>query len=154
MSIVFDPVYFREAFPPFANKNCYSDAQLQIWFDIASAYISVDDCCCYMLSGTQRVLALNLLTAQMGQLFDMASKGETPAVMRSATIDKVSVTVEPPPSNSAFQWWLGLTPYGQQLLALLVACTAGGIYLGGLPERAAFRRVGGGFGGIPPRRPC
>lgn len=149
--IVFDPAAFRAMFGEFKNVQCYPDALLDGWFTIASAYISVEDCACYMLAGPQRVLALNLLTAQMGKLYDMGLKGETPGVMRSASIDKVAVTVEPPPTNSAFEWWLSLTPYGQQLLALLQALTAGGVYIGGLPERDGFRRIGGGFGGIPPR---
>ena len=147
-TVTFDPVAFRQAFPQFANTTCFTDGQLSMWFDLATAYISAEDCSCYMLTGPARVQALNLLTAQMGFLFDLASKGETPAVMKSATIDKVSVTVEPPPSDSAFQWWLGLSPYGQTLLGLLSMLGAGGFYVGGLPERAAFRRVGGGFGGL------
>lgn len=149
-AIAFDPAYFRKAFPAFGNDTCFSDEQLQMWFDIASAYISVQDNACFMLHGPQRVAALNLMTAHMGFLFNLAATGETPQILTSATIDKVSVTVEPPESNSQFQWWLNTSPYGQQLLALLMMVTAGGIYVGGLPERAAIRRVGGGFGGVPP----
>lgn len=151
-TIAFDPAAFRLQFPQFGNKECFTDGQLAGWFDLATVYISAEDCNCYALTGKARLQALNLLTAQMGALFGMAVKGETPGVLKSATIDKISVTVEPPPSSSAFQWWLGLTPYGQQLLALLSLAGVGGFYVGGLPERAAFRRVGGGFGGIPPRR--
>ncbi|MNJ79317.1 hypothetical protein D3C77_772930 [compost metagenome] len=44
-----------------------------------------------------------------------------------------------------WSYWLGMTPYGMQLMALLKVCTGGGLYVGGLPERAAFRSVGGIF---------
>lgn len=152
MTIILDPTAFRKQFPQFANVQCFSDEQLQGWFIIASVYISAEDCSCFALTGPARVQGLYLMTAHMGALFDMALNSETPGVLKSATIDKVSVTVEPPPSQSAFQWWLGLSPYGQQLLALLTLAGVGGFYVGGLPERAAFRRVGGGFGGVPPRR--
>lgn len=154
MTIAFDPAAFRKTFPAFANAACFSDEQLQMWFDIAAGYISVEDCSCYMLAGPQRVIALNLMTAHMGYLFNLAITGDTPQVLVSATIDKVQVTVEPPESQSQFQWWLNTSPYGQQLNALLQLVSAGGVYIGGLPERAAIRRVGGGFGGQYPRGRC
>ena len=154
MLIPFDPAAFRLAYGQFANVQCFPDAQLQAWWDIATTTISAQDNACYALNGASRVSALNMLTAHMGALFDMAKKGETPGVLRSATIDKVSVTVEPPPAESAFQWWLGLTPYGQTLLAMLTVAGVGGFYVGGIPERTAYRRWAGGFGGIPPRRGC
>jgi hypothetical protein len=63
-----------------------------------------------------------------------------------ASVDKVSVTLTPPPVKSQWQWWMSLTPRGAQLLALLKSKAAGGLYVGGLPaERAAFRKAGGVF---------
>lgn len=151
-TITFDPAAFRKAYPEFANTTCAPDERLQGWFDTAAVYISAQDNACYMLAGARRVLALNLLTAHIGTLFEMVKAGDTPAVMRSATIDKVSVTVEPPPNQSQFQWWLSLTPFGQQLNALLGVASVGGFYVGGISERNGFRRAYGGFGGVPPRR--
>lgn len=39
------------------------------------------------------------------------------------------------------------------ILAMFNTASAGGFYIGGLPERDAIRRVGGGFGGLNPRGP-
>lgn len=149
--IVFDPAVFRTAYPLFANVACYPDDTLTGWFDAATNYISDVDYGCLNLSGKAQVLALNLMTAHIGFIFKTIADGDTPALMQSATIDKVTVTVTPPPVKSQFNWWLSLSPYGQQLLALLQTVGVGGFYAGGLPERSAFRRVGGGFGGAWPR---
>lgn len=154
--IPFDPVAFRAMFSAFANTACYPNGLLQMWWDNATTYISAQDNCCFALNGAKRVMALNLMTAHIAQIFATLSAGDTPQVMKSAGIDKVRVEVVPPPVNQGdfFQWWLSTTPYGQQVLAMLQLAGVGGFYIGGLPERDAFRRVGGGFGGIPPRRPC
>lgn len=145
-TITFDPAAFRAQYRAFGNVNCYTDLVLQGYFDMATDFISNTDNSCYALNGNGRALSLNLLTAHLLGLAKMIEDGETPAMMQSATVDKVSVTVTPPPPGTQFQWWLGLTAYGQQLLALLQVKGVGGFYVGGLPERAAFRRVGGGFG--------
>lgn len=150
--IALDSAAFRIAYPMFANVVCYTDDVLGGWFDAATNYISDVDYGCTNLSGKAQVLALNLMTAHIGYIFKTTADGDTPALMQSATIDKVSVTVTPPPVKSQFNWWLNLSPYGQQLLALLTTVGVGGFYAGGLPERAAFRRVGGGFGGVWPGR--
>lgn len=154
MLIPFDPAVFRAMFPEFKDTTCTPDASLQMWFSLASIYISRQDCACYMLAGDQRAAALNMMTAHMGKLFKLSADGDTAQVMVSATIDRVSVTVKPPPAADQFSWWLSTTPYGQMLLALLDGLVAGGLYIGGLPERDAFRRVGGGFGGLPPWAGC
>lgn len=51
------------------------------------------------------------------------------------------MTVAAAPGTTSYTYWLNSTPYGQQLAALLARCSAGGFYVGGLPERAAFRSV-------------
>ncbi|GAB1830099.1 DUF4054 domain-containing protein [Achromobacter xylosoxidans] len=86
-----------------------------------------------------------LITAHLLQLRLNASRGNggLPGALASATIDKVSVSFQAPPATDSWSHWLNLTPYGQQFLALSKSCTAGGLYVGGLPERAAFRNVGG-----------
>jgi hypothetical protein len=73
------------------------------------------------------------------------TEGNAPGVMTGATEGTVSVSLQAPPAKDAFSWWLATTPYGAQLRALLLARSAGGFYVGGLPERAAFRKVGGIF---------
>jgi hypothetical protein len=53
--------------------------------------------------------------------------------------------MQAPPAANAWQYWLNTSPYGMQLLALLQAKGVGGLYVGGLPERDAFRKVYGVF---------
>ena len=153
-TITFDVAAFRVQFPAFNQTVCYPDAILSGYFDLATGFISAEDNCCFMLSGAKRVQALNLMTAHIADLFRQMGEGQTPGVMTQATIDKVSVTVKPPPDQSQFQYWLSTSPYGQMLNALLAVASVGGFYVGGIPERNAFRRGYGGFGGIPGRRGC
>lgn len=151
--ITFDPAAFRLQFPAFAANPPNTDAVLQGYFDLATVYISDQDGNCFMLTGKARVAALNFMTAHLAALFAMitaAGSGSSTATIgmeQSATIDKVSVSMTPPPSKTQFQWWLGLTPYGQMLLALLQGAVAGGLYVPGgrFSERAAFRKAGGSF---------
>jgi len=86
-----------------------------------------------------------LITAHLLQLRlnAEAGNGGVPGAVASATIDKVSVSFQAPPAAGPWSHWLNLTSYGQQFLALAKRCSAGGFYVGGLPERAAFRNVGG-----------
>lgn len=151
--IELDVAAFRKQFQQFANVTCFDPVQIQGWWDMAANFVSewpdqiVGTC-------AQRVLACNLCTAHIGYIFNAIAQGQPLGVLTSAQIDKVRVDVKPPPisDGSQFQWWMAQSPYGQQLLALFNTMTVGGIFIGGLPERDAFRRVGGGFGGIPPRQ--
>lgn len=84
------------------------------------------------------------LTAHLLALQSAASTGGGAAgPVASATIDKVSVSFQAPPAGDSWSYWLNATPYGQQALAFLKACSAGGFYVGGLPERDAFLSVYG-----------
>ena len=76
---------------------------------------------------------------------------EVPGIITEATVDKVDVKLEPPPLPNQWQFWLGTTIYGQQLLALLQGKSVGGTYYGGPPVLAAFNT--GGFYG-PNRNGC
>ncbi len=139
--IQFDVSAFRLSFPAFANDAAYSDVSLRANWDAATCYVSPQS---YgYLHGECRTRALNLMTAHLVALADTVKAGQTPGMVSAATIDKVTVTLTPPPIKSQWQWWLSLTPYGQQLLALLSASAAGGFYISGLPESSAFRRVHG-----------
>ena len=153
-TIVFDPTAFRAQFPAFAGNPPNTDALLQGYFDLATSFISAEDCACNMLTGAARVQALNLMTAHVAYLFALIPTGQTPGVLVSAQIDKVRVEVKPPPDQSQFQAWLSTSPYGQMLNALLGVASVGGFYVGGAGERNAFRRSYGAFGGIPGRRGC
>ena len=140
-------------FPVFGCGNPYTNDFIQMRWDIATCFISDSDYGC--LKGVCRENALLYVTAHVIQLENAANGGSgndktaSAGLITSASIDKISVTVQVPPGadKSQFSWWLNQTPYGQAALALLSTAAVGGLYIGGLPERTGFRRIGGGFGG-------
>lgn len=148
-TITLDPAAFRALFPQFADPAKYPDAALSIQFDMATSYVSADT---YGdMTAAARTNALYLMTAHLlalGAIIAQNNYSGQVGVVQAATIDGVSVTLQPPPQRGQWRWWLNTTPYGAQLVALLDAQSVGGFFVGGLPERAAFRRVGGGFGGV------
>lgn len=131
--MTFDLPTFRSLYPAFAGV---SDAAVTVAAGQAACYIDstcADDCAIY------------LMVAHLLQLAANAATGKPGGQITTATIDKVSVTVVQAPGTTSYTYWLNSTPYGQQLAALLARCAAGGTHVGGLPERAAFRSVGGLF---------
>lgn len=90
-----------------------------------------------------------LAVAHMLQLRANQSSGSAaPGAVVSAGIDKVSVSFAAPPAGTASDHWFNLTPFGMEYLALASKCKAtasAGFYVGSMPERAAFRSVGGRF---------
>lgn len=146
-TISFDPTLFRAMFPPFANSTTYPDMTLQSYWDTATCFISNKNL--GSLTGVCRQKAINYMTAHLLQLTitigNNAANAKTPFVLQSATIDKITVTTKPPEFKNDWQWWLATTPYGMTLYALLFSRAIGGYFIGGLPERAAFRSVGGIF---------
>lgn len=140
---VFDIPQFRVDYPAFSNTVTYPDQILQNNFNNATCYISNED---YgWLAGDCRYQALTLMTAHLTALNDLVAAGQVPGLAQTATIDKISISLTPPPLKNQWQWWLSLTPYGQNLLALLQVNSVGGLYIGGLPETSAFRRFSGLF---------
>jgi len=142
VAVSFSETTFRALFPAFANSLAYPTAALELYWASATAYVSDQDAGAYVgaMTVAQQALALNQMTAHLVALNDMIASGNTPGVTTGATVDKVSVTIEPPPTKSLWQYWLALTPYGQQLLALLQVASVGGSYYGGFPVVGAFRR--------------
>jgi hypothetical protein len=150
--ITLDIAAFRLLFPAFADDTAFPDVKIEANFDMGTAFVSPDVCGGINdMPVKARTQALNLMTAHLlalGVIIAQDGNQGTPGITLSATIDRIAVTLaQPPYGTSEWRYWLNLTPYGAQLLALLSAQSAGGFYIGGLPERAAFRRVGGGFGG-------
>lgn len=137
----FDPTLFRIQFPEFSDPVAFPDALLQAHWNIAILYVNPNDNC--FMSGDTLQYILNALTAHITKIYDNNAKKKTSGIVTSATIDKVSVALLAPPVDNQFEWWLSLTPYGAQLLALLQTITAGGFYFGGLPETSAISKVGG-----------
>lgn len=125
--IVFDVELFRASFPAFANKQQYPDEVIAGYWDVAAMYISTSN---YgYLQGDARARALNLMAAHLAKLSDMINAGQTPGLVQGSTIDKISVTLTPPPAPDQFTWWLNLTGYGAQLAALLAIKAVGGFYV-------------------------
>ena len=143
-AFTFNPTTFREQFPAFADETRFPDAQLQMYWDMAGCYVGNERGGC--LDDTCRVLLLNLMTAHLCQINQLIISGKTPGITTSSSVGSVSVSITPPPfGSSQWSWWMNLTAYGQQAQSLLSVNVAGGLYIGGRCERAAFRKVGGRF---------
>lgn len=140
---VLDIPQFRIDYPEFESPIKYPDELLERTFSNSDCYI--DNYNYGWLSGDCRYKALTLMTAHLLHLASFIPINQVPGLMQGATIDKISVSLTPPPLPNQFQWWVALTPYGQQLLAMLQVKSVGGFYIGGLPEKSAFRKVGGIF---------
>lgn len=140
--IQYDDAAFRAMFRAFPLTAQHSPAVIQAYWDTATAYVSDRKGGCYTggMTVPQRTLALNLMTAHLVYLFGVIMGGNTPGVTTAATIDKVSVTMQPPPAPNQWQYWLNQSPYGQQLLALLQVTSVGGFYVSSaVPGRAGFQ---------------
>ena len=144
--LTFDYNLFITQIPAYSDPTKYPEATLQVWWDIAINYVS-DVGNCGSLQGSARQYAINLMMAHLIYLSLQIAANQVPGMMQGATIDKVSVNLVPPPVPNQWQWWLGTSPYGQQLLALLQAHSAGGYYIGGSPTMAGFRWGTFGRGG-------
>lgn len=133
---------FRIRFPAMKDENKFPPDQIQAQWKMAKCFISPGR----TLKGDCLENALYLMTAHLVWSAWLISQGQTTAnVVTGATISKVSVSMQPPPAKSAWQFWLSTTPYGLMLWAMLNIKAAGGAYIGGLPERTGFRKVGGVF---------
>ena len=145
-TITLDPAAFRALFPQFADPAKFPDAALTIQFGMATGYVSADTYGDMPVAA--RTNALYLMTAHLlalGIIIAQNNYSGQVGVVQGAVVDHVQITLTPPPVKSEWRWWLNTTPYGAQLLGLLQAQAVGGFYVGGLPERAAFRKVGGVF---------
>jgi hypothetical protein len=134
-TIALDLPSFRARFSEFAATP---DAAVTAQWGVAVLYVSPDT---YgdMPVGP-RTYALQLMTAH---LLSIASASASGVTLQSKVGDVAVSLAQPPYGTSPWRYWLNLSPYGAALLALLDAQAAGGFYVGGLPERAAFRKVGG-----------
>lgn len=116
-------------FPTYANTVIYTPTTIQAWWDTATAYVSNRSGGCFTggMTLAQQTLALNQMTAHLLTLSGLIASGNTPGVMVGATIDKISITLEPPPAPNAWQYWLQTTPYGQQAPCVIAGCFGGWI---------------------------
>jgi hypothetical protein len=151
VAMAYDDAAFRAQFPEFTDPVLYPAAVFSSLWTIATNFISAPGCPLNFLTGNSYPIALNYMTAALWVLSNQQNQpGQTPGSNQggfetSATIDKISVTTLAPPATNMWTWWLAQTPYGQALAALLQLKAVGGTSVGGLPERLAFRKVGGIF---------
>lgn len=140
-TIWFNATSFRALFPAFANTTTYPDATLQIYWDTGTSYISDKYGYCWPRWPLARqTLALNQMAAHLAYLNTQIAAGKPTGVLQGATIDKITVQLQPPPLTDQWSWWLNQSPYGQQLLALLQTAAVGGFFAGGFPVRDSLRR--------------
>ena len=134
---LYDDTAFRAMFPAFADSSTFSSALLQVYWNQGCAIIENNG---YgYVSNRGGPLAMNLITAHLAALSVLIANGENPGVATGAGIDKINLTLMPPPLKTQFSYWLGTTPYGQQLMANLQAAGAGGGYVPGGMGRMGFR---------------
>lgn len=126
---------FRTDFPEFADTVKYTDQSLSGFINQATCYISTSNIH-GPLRDESRKLGIELMTAHLQTIQDRILSGQTSTGQIAATsIDSVSVSLVAPPNRTQFQYWLGLTPYGQRYLALLSAKAPAGFYFGGSNQR-------------------
>jgi hypothetical protein len=154
MAAAYNDQNFRAFLTVFQDTTQYPEAQLLMYWTVASDYISTFDSTFNVLNGASLQLALDLLCAHITVLLTQDQKnvdeGENPgqpgSIETSASVGSVSVSSLPPPiDNDPWRYWMNQTQYGQQLLALLSVKAVGGLYVGGLDERSGFRKAGGVF---------
>ena len=143
---------FVAKFPVFADPVAWPPAFLESCWDMACTFINIAECPCSTsgMKGPVVQNSLDLMTAHIATLLGSPTassndEGTGGGIVQSASIGAVSVSMLAPPAKDAWQWWMNQTPYGQMLLALFSIKSVGGFYVGGLPERLGFRKVGGVF---------
>lgn len=148
----YDDATFRAMFPEYADTTLYPASLIQVFWDLAGDFIAIPNYTCFaILRGNAASTALYYMTAHLLTLSQQqVNSGQAPGAVQGgyetgATIDKISVQQMAPPATTMLSWWLAQTPYGQALAALLTMLAVGGTSVGGLPERVAFRKVGGTF---------
>jgi DNA-binding transcriptional regulator YdaS (Cro superfamily) len=137
--MTFDTVAFRQAFPAFSDTP---DAAIQAWASIVSQSPMASWFACSPVTQQQ------LIVAHIGALLSSATapgNSQGNGAITSATEGSVSASFVAPPVKDGLEYYLSSSTYGQMLWAMLNVSAAGGVYVGGLPERRAYRKVGGVF---------
>lgn len=137
---------FREQFPAFSSELVWPNETIQSAYDMSGCYIDAANSW-YNCTKCQDLIS-SLMTAHLLTLngSKIAPSNNTPGKVASAAVGSVNVSfVDTTASKNAFTIWLSKTPYGEQLLALLGRISVGPTYIGGTPERSAFRKYAGRF---------
>lgn len=135
----YDDILFRKQFVQFAEAVSYPACFIEMYYEEAGEYIANSNFGPLAKCGGTR-LALNLMTAHLLAVGASINAGQSSAPVVQATIDKISVTTQQFTYPNQWQFWLGSTEYGKQLLALLQARSVGGFYVPGGAGRAGFTR--------------
>lgn len=137
--MTFDIAAFQAAFPAFASTP---DAAIQVWVNIVAESSMGDWFSSAPLTQQQLIVAhVGYLLTNASTLSDSQGGG---AVV-SASEGSVSASFVAPPVRDGLEYYLSGSAYGQMLWAMLRVSAAGGVNIGGLPERRAYRKVYGTF---------
>ncbi len=135
---VYNDVDFRNQFPAFENTTLFPPAQLEGWWTMGTAYINIDNNYPWNFKTKQLQLAIDLMCAHLAQSFTLISQGIPSVVVTATSEGTVNVTMEAPPTPTAFGWWLATTPYGAQLRALLRAVGNVGLFMPRIQTGAGY----------------
>lgn len=141
-----DVIEFRDKFPAFANPELYPTDSILLMADMVDCYIDVSSRWFKCIKCQE--LMTELLTAHLLSIngTPAAPASGSTGIISNTTVGSVSVGfTSASSSKAAFTTWLGKTIYGEQLIALLSRLSIGIGYVGGSPERRAFRKTGGRF---------
>lgn len=142
MIIDLDIAAFRVNFPLYADEVKYTDALLNAQYAIGKCYIEDSDC---TMAEACREYALQSMLAHLLYIRDQVNAGNNIGVITAASEGDVSVSLAAPVVEDEWHYWFNSSPFGRELVALLGGQAVGGFYVGGTPERKAFRKAGGVF---------
>ena len=133
---------FRATFPLYADETTYPDTLLNAQYKIGKCYVADNDC---TMAENCREYALQAMLAHLLYIRDQVNSGNNVGVITSASEGEVSVSLATPVVDDEWHYWFNSSPFGRELIALLEVQSVGGFYVGGSPERRAFRKAGGVF---------
>lgn len=133
---------FRANFPLYDDETQYPDSLLNAQYEIGKCYIADNDC---TMPEACREYALQAMLAHLLYIRDQVNAGNNIGVITSASEGDVSVSLATPAVDDTWHYWFNSSPFGRELVALLSGQAVGGFYVGGSPERKAFRKAGGMF---------
>lgn len=125
---------FIAQFPEF-NDDVYNSL-IPVYLKRALTFCSA--CNFGRLKNYKRILAIYLLTAHLLTLSNQTNNNGNSGqggIVGSASVGDVSISYVQIPNLDKFDYWLSLTPYGLQLIALLEILSSVPFYIGGSYER-------------------
>lgn len=132
-----DPAEFRQEFPEFADPTQFPDALIRRHHLSANTIFARNAETTNLLSPDVQRLIISLLTGHLIKLEAELLDADTDSgITVSASVGSVSVSLAPPPfGGDQWRYWLNLTGYGSQALALMEAQMVGGFFVPSTAER-------------------